>query len=367
MKKTMLSLFVAAFLAAFSDVPLVGPGAAHGFPAVEVYQKTARSVVLIVAGGKGRSDLVGAGAVVAEGGLIVTNAHVVVDGSTGRPYPKLLVFAKPGEVTGNVAKDLADRHEAEAVAFDRELDLALIRVRDLPSGILPVTLADPREIMVGEEVVAIGHPEQGGLWSLTYGRISGQIAGQGNVRGKDVFQTDTSVNRGNSGGPLLDRRGYLVGVNTNIARRGADDIAITGVNFALKSSVVRKWAGRQGITLAYGKEPLTTVPDGPKAVTAPGQAPKTEQAAEMEPSQAKDRALARPRGREAAEAGAKSGLKGVEEELAEAEKGEMESDTLLTPERPYSEDELFSQVEREMEGVMEEMKMKIRKQPAPHK
>lgn len=365
----MLSLFVAALLGG----PVIGPGAAHGFPAVEVYRTASKSVVLIVAGGKGSSDLVGAGSVVAEGGLIVTNAHVVVDSGTGRPYPKLLVFVKPGEVTGNLAKDLADRHEAEVVAYDPKLDLALVRARDFPSGVRPVMLADPGEIMVGEEVVAIGHPEQGGLWSLTYGRISGQIAGQSNVRGKDVYQTDTSVNRGNSGGPLLDRRGYLVGVNTNIARRGADDIAITGVNFALKSSVVRKWAGKQGLALAYGKEPLSTVPaEGEKAVAAPGQipetvqAPKGEQAPETEHAQAKDSPIAAPE-KKAAEAGAKSDLKGVEEELAEAETRELESDTLLTPERPYSEDELFSAVEREMEGVMEEMKMKIRKQNAPLK
>lgn len=351
MRKIML-IYLASALALGL---VVGPGAANGFPAVDVYQKTSRSVVLIISGGEGSGDIVGAGSLVATGGLVLTNAHVVVDRGTGRPYPKLRVFVKPEVVTGDLSKDLADRHEAETVAFDLKLDLALVRVRDFPDGIQPVALADPREIKVGEEVVAIGHPEQGGLWSLTYGRISGQIAGQGSVRGKDVYQTDTSVNRGNSGGPLLDRRGYLVGVNTNIARRGADDVVITGVNFALKSSVARKWAGRQGMTLAYGKEPLLTVPDRPKAETAMEQAPTEE------PALAKDRPLAAP-AQKASEAGAKSEMKSVEEELAEAEKGQLQSDTLLTPERPYSRDDLFSEVEREMEDLMDEMKMKIPRQ-----
>ena len=117
-------------------------------------------------------------------------------------------------------------------------------------------MADPDEIKIGEEVIAIGHPEQGGLWSLTYGRISGSIENFSDIDGKDVFQTDTSLNRGNSGGPLLDQRGYMVAINSNIARLGSGGLPITGVNFAIKSSVVKKWLSKEGYTIAYGQKPL---------------------------------------------------------------------------------------------------------------
>jgi serine protease Do len=166
------------------------------------------------------------------------------------------------------------------------------------------------------------------------------------VAGKDVFQTDTSVNRGNSGGPLLDRRGYMVGVNTSIARVGAGNMPITGVNFAVKSSVVREWLGREGYRVAYGTRPLGAEAARPEGVAGP-------------PPQ-------RDRGDEAVEPAA-----GVESPVSEVESAPEahsqpaapapESDTILTPERPYEEDALFEQVEREMEDLMEEMRRKIRR------
>src|SRR5437764_1171737 len=99
------------------------------------------------------------------------------------------------------------------------------------------------DVGVGEATAAIGHPEHGAKWSLTTGRIGGEWANFEGVTGKDVYQMETSVNRGNSGGPLLDGNGYMVGINTAIARRSEDGLAITGINFAIKSSVVRRWLG----------------------------------------------------------------------------------------------------------------------------
>ena len=104
--------------------------------------------------------------------------------------------------------------------------------------------------MVGDPVLAIGHPESGGLWSLTSGRIGSIIKNQSGIKGKHVFQTETSLNRGNSGGPLLDGNGDMVGVNTNISRRSSDGLAITGINFAVQSNVLRDWLRVGGISLA---------------------------------------------------------------------------------------------------------------------
>src|SRR5206468_6675576 len=110
---------------------------------------------------------------------------------------------------------------------------------------------------------AIGHPEHGAKWSLTTGRIGGEWANFEGVTGKDVYQMETSVNRGNSGGPLLDGNGYMVGINTAIARRSEDGLAITGINFALKSSVVRAW-----IATTLGKLD-NQVDNGPASATPP--------------------------------------------------------------------------------------------------
>ncbi|RJR15919.1 MAG: hypothetical protein C4581_11235 [Nitrospiraceae bacterium] len=226
------------------------------FPAVKVYEKTAKNVVLIIAKSEDTSSMIGAGSIISGTGLVSTNAHVVVDKSTSKPYSKIRVYLKPDKVTGKFRKDLVHSHKAEIVAYDIDLDLAILKAEEIPSGTGTIELANPDEIKVGEEAVAIGHPEQGGLWTLTYGRISGEIEDQNSIKGKDVFQTDASVNRGNSGGPLLDKRGYMIGINSNMARLGAGDIPITGVNFAVKASVLKSWLQKQGITLAYGKADL---------------------------------------------------------------------------------------------------------------
>ncbi len=339
MKKFLAMLTVFIFFLSMS--------LAYGFPAVEVFKKSAKSVVLIVSGDRGSGNLVGAGSVVTDDGLVVTNAHVVIDKRTSRPYPEIKVFTKPDEVTGNLGRDLLNRHGAEVLAYNTGLDLAVLRVRGLPRGLRVIKLADPGEILVGEEVVAIGHPEQGGLWSLTYGRISGQISEQGNVKGKDVYQTDTSVNRGNSGGPLLDRRGYMVGVNTNIARKGSGGIAITGVNFALKSSVVKHWLDRKGYRLAYGEESLHGEPEA-----APARREATEE----------KEAVRKRREEKPVEPPYEEKRAAPEEavELAETVDEDTKSDTILTPQKPYAYEDLFEEVEKEMEDMMEEMKRKFR-------
>ena len=207
---------------------------AESFPAVEVYQKTSKAVVLIVTQTEGKRHMVGAGSIISDSGIIVTNSHVVIDEDTLKPYPNILVYLKPDKVTGNLSHDLVNGYSAEVLAFDTDFDLAILKVKNLPAITGVIELANPEEIAIGEEVVAIGHPEQGGLWTLTSGRISGEILNQNNIMGKDVFQTDTSLNRGDSGGPLLDRRGYMVGINSNIARLSSGNLPITGVNFAIK-------------------------------------------------------------------------------------------------------------------------------------
>ena len=170
--------------------------------------------------------------------------------------------------------------------------------------------------MVGDPVLAIGHPESGGLWSLTSGRIGSIIKNQSGIKGKHVFQTETSLNRGNSGGPLLDGNGDMVGVNTNISRRSSDGLAITGINFAVQSNVLRDWLRMGGISLAN---------------TAPQKSDQTD-----------------------------VGIKKTEKVNPEPKKQtqEMESlpdNKLLTPPRPFDDKDLFNLFEDEKEDEFDKI------------
>ena len=296
---------------------------ASDFPAKEVYKKISPSVVVVFAS---ETTTAGAGSIISKDGLILTNAHIVVDSETEKPYSEIRLFIKPANLTGIAKTDLTKYAKAVVLSYSNKLDLALLKIDRIPSSMNIIEMADPLEIKIGEEVVAIGHPEQGGFWSLTYGRISGSFKDYGGISGKDMYQTDTSVNRGNSGGPLLDRRGYMVGVNSKIARLGRGGLAITGVNFAIKTSVVRKWLAKNGYRIAYGTKPLK----------------KEENEVTVKPPEA---------------------FKEKEEKEVEEKKPTIEKkeDRFLTPKRPYDHDDLIKATEKDLEEMIKEMKGKIRR------
>ncbi len=198
----------------------------------KIYKTKGPGVVLIVASQQGSSSAsAGTGSIIHKDGIVITNSHVIFDAKAKAPYPVIHVFLKPDKVTGNMNKDLTRHYSAEVLAYDNALDLALVKMKKAPPDLTVITIGDPDELGPGDETIAIGHPEQGGLWTITTGVIGAQFENFKGVPGKHVFQMDTSLNRGNSGGPLFDVRGYQVGVNTAIARKGQGGIAITGVNF----------------------------------------------------------------------------------------------------------------------------------------
>ena len=231
----------------------------------KLYAKVGPGVVLIY-GEQGQTGSVGTGSIIREDGLVVSNAHVILDHDSGKPFEKLFVFLKPEKITGSNAEDLKRGYQAQWLAYAADIDLAILRIIDPPPGLTVIPLSDDSKVAVGEATAAIGHPEQGAKWSLTTGRIGGEWSDFEGVKGKDVYQMETSVNRGNSGGPLVDGNGNLIGINTSIARRSSDGLAITGVNFAIKSSVVRRWiaAARESIASAPEVQPESAPP--PSAV-----------------------------------------------------------------------------------------------------
>ena len=229
-----------------------------------LYNTVSPAVVLIY-GEDADVGSVGTGSIIHRSGLVVTNAHVILNHATKQPFGKLFVFLKPDRVTGSNDQDLKRGFHAQWLAFDAAKDLAVLLIDGAPSGLPTVPLADA-DVGVGEATAAIGHPEHGARWSLTTGRIGGEWANFEGVPGKDVYQMETSVNRGNSGGPLLDGNGYMVGINTAIARRSEDGLAITGINFAIKSSVVREWLNTALSQVQARKGRVSEPPPPPPAV-----------------------------------------------------------------------------------------------------
>ncbi|MFP4323113.1 MAG: S1C family serine protease [Anaerolineales bacterium] len=150
----------------------------------------------------------GSGFVFSEAGHIVTNAHVVQDAV------EILVTFSDGYVT-----------TAEIVGIDEYSDLAVIRVDVVGDRLVPVTLGNSNELLVGQRVVAIGNPF-GLQSSMTAGIISAlgralpsaRLINQANQRfnNPSIIQVDAAVNPGNSGGLLLNYEGEVVGVNTAI-------------------------------------------------------------------------------------------------------------------------------------------------------
>lgn len=156
-------------------------------------------------------------------GHLVTNYHVV-DG-----YDRIQV-----QLAGGVL------HDARLVAMDADNDLALLRV-DVIARPLPLRGTQP--LVKGEDVFALGYPLvaiQGQEQKATFGRVNALSGAQGDVR---FAQMDVPIQPGNSGGPLIDRRGEVVGVVTSMLHQqkvlAAAGVIPQNVNYALKSAYVR--------------------------------------------------------------------------------------------------------------------------------
>ena len=241
----------------------------------EIYEQEAPGVVMVMgyadSGGKGSG---GTGSIIQSDGLVLTNAHVVIEEQTGKPFARLSVFLKPARVTGESKSDLSRMVRAKVVAYSQPLDLALLKLDGVTEPLPVVDVSESGRARIGDRVVAIGHPEQGGLWTLTTGVISAEVDNFNGVRGKHVFQTETGLNRGNSGGPLLDGEGRMIGVNTAIARVASDGLPITSISFSLKSSVATQWLREQGVGIRGTPLPTGNVQSATEQPLAPSVQPQ---------------------------------------------------------------------------------------------
>ncbi|MGE3834790.1 MAG: S1C family serine protease [Acidimicrobiia bacterium] len=185
-----------------------------------VVAKAGPSVVSIQTqvGGRIGGSAAGTGIVLTADGEILTNAHVV-EGATR------ITVTLPGEVKSR---------EAELVGSDADSDLALLKIAGV-SGLTPAELGDSSELAVGDDVVAIGNALalRGGP-TVTRGIVSALDrtldAGAQTMTG--LLQTDASISSGNSGGPLVNAAGQVIGINTAVATSNGNSSA-ENVGFAI--------------------------------------------------------------------------------------------------------------------------------------
>jgi S1-C subfamily serine protease len=202
----------------------------------------------------------GSGSVLDRAGHILTNHHVVLDAN------EIKVTLFNGET-----------YTAKLIGFDAVNDIAVLKIDAPPEELFPVPPGDSRQLRVGQNIYAIGNPF-GLERTLTVGIISSLNRSLPSRTGrtmKSIIQIDAALNRGNSGGPLLDTRGRLIGMNTAIASSTGEN---TGVGFAIpvntilrvvpqlieKGRVVRPDIGINKVFQADGRVVIATLtPQGP--------------------------------------------------------------------------------------------------------
>ncbi len=216
--------------------PAAKPLTGNGFDPKTIYVRRSSGVVTIVAvygtDPATAQKALGSGFVVSPKGYIVTNSHVITtagDGAVAQPADRVYVEFQDH-----------DRVEAKIVGWDVFDDVGLIRVAPSAHALAPVPLGDSAAVTVGEPVAAIGSPF-GNENSLAVGVVSATKRSVGSLTSDfnlvDAIQTDALINHGNSGGPLFDARGRVIGITAQIRSSSGN---AEGVGFAVAINSVKR-------------------------------------------------------------------------------------------------------------------------------
>jgi putative serine protease PepD len=217
----------------------------------QIYERDAHGVVAIRATSTGagrafspfgvepgaRQSDSGSGIVLGSSGLILTNEHVVDGAST---------------ITVSLDGESGRTRQATVVAADRSRDLAVLRISPTGLTLHPLSLGASKATQVGDAAYAIGNPF-GLNWTLTTGIVSAlnrQIKAPDGAAINHVIQTDAALNPGNSGGPLIDASGAVIGINSQIVSSSSatgGQGGSSGVGFAISSDTIRTFLARSHI------------------------------------------------------------------------------------------------------------------------
>jgi S1-C subfamily serine protease len=209
------------------NVTLQAPTTTGALSAEQIYKRDAPGVVQITST-DATSSSIGSGFVIDKAGHIVTNYHVI-----------------QGATNVQVSFSSNDKLTATVVGVDQSTDIAVLKIQARSSALTPLELGDSDAVRVGDTVYAIGNPFSY-TRTLTSGIVSAVqrlITAPNTLPIADVIQTDASINHGNSGGPLLDVRGRVIGVTSQIYAGNAQQGNI-GIGFAVPVNTVRNIAAQ---------------------------------------------------------------------------------------------------------------------------
>jgi S1-C subfamily serine protease len=248
---------------AATETPAVYAPSSQGQTPDQIYKSVSGGVVMVLSdfanagtdqfGQTQSGQALGTGFVVDSNGYILTNAHVV-DENGQKASGVTVVFNEGGSKTQRVKGTLA--------GVDVASDVAVIKVDPKGLDLKALPLGDSSKVVVGEPVVAIGNP-LGYDFSITSGIVSATGRSLQSPNGMTIpngIQTDAAINQGNSGGPLIDGQGKVIGINEQIASQGGGNDGLgfaVPINTAVRSlnqlrdtgKVKYAWLGVQGQTL----------------------------------------------------------------------------------------------------------------------
>jgi len=223
-----------------APVVVAKPLAGNGFQPAQIYRSRSAGVVTIIsyfdsADAPDASAGQGSGFVVSDRGTILTDAHVVTTAGQG---------TGPTHVARTIYVEFAggDRVAAHVVGYDLFDDVAVVHVDPAAHKLDPVPLGESSRVVVGQPVAAVGSPF-GNTDSLSVGVVSAVRRSIPSLTSKydlvDAIQTDAPINHGNSGGPLFDARGRVIGINAQIRSSGTSS-GFEGVGFAVPVDSARR-------------------------------------------------------------------------------------------------------------------------------
>jgi serine protease Do len=213
LQATLATSLVSEFVLTMPNTAYTQAAHAQGASqATKIYEKVSPAVVFVRAVVNDQESYTGSGVIIESNGLIVTNAHVIAGAKS------IHVTLKNGEVL---------RAQVVSQGKDDCLDLALLKVQGR-SNLPTVKLANLNATQRGEDVFAIGHPKGTFPSSITQGIVSNFSIDEG------LVQTDAALNRGNSGGALINSAGELLGINTRTFSKDT-----TNMNLAISADKVR--------------------------------------------------------------------------------------------------------------------------------
>jgi 2-alkenal reductase len=237
-----------------------GQNGTQSFKPSSIYRRESPGVVTIIStglsdpdgGGNGNQSGLGSGFVISGNGEIATNAHVVTSGSGAS-------IRKADEVFVRFKDD--NQVPAKIIGFDPFSDVALLRVDPAGLTLRPLPLGSAEDLAVGSPVAAIGSPF-GEDQSLSVGVVSALDRSIESLTGfatVGAIQTDAAINHGNSGGPLLDASGRVLGINAQIQTTSGEG---SGVGFAVPVDTVKRSLGqlRRDGKAHYSYLGVTTAP-----------------------------------------------------------------------------------------------------------